>query len=529
MDHGVRPRTVQVAAGAFAVTLALVTPITAALVGSGPLYKDPGVVSALVGAPLLVGAWLWSQKNPQRAGQLLTIGMALTAWLFTYLIQGSGYLVGNYAYLAVIVVAAAFLVSVRFTVAITAANIGVVIVVWSTTGLGVTDLVLSLAYQVLFGVLLIGLARHLERARNNALSLAEQLGRSKEATESVLASSWDAIVVMEDGAIKGLNRQAEHWLDNWFGRTVDYGTPLGDVFGGMDALLHLVDEAHRLGDAMDEIKLTTPRGERIVMARAVTEGLGHQEALFMRDVTDERAKQAAERERLRQEMELHTLQKQQEWQRHFMNMASHELRTPLTPIRIQMEMLKGSKEPGIDVVDRNVRRLEALIDDIMEVVKLEQHDVPLDIQDVDLASVVARQLEHWLGVAEAKGLHVESSLPEGIWVQADEKRLGQIIDNMVCNAVKYTERGDVRIALERRPEGIVLTVADTGSGFDPADAERVFDPFVRLDHHLQQEGTGLGMSICRSFATAMHGEMQAASPGVGLGATFMLRLPAATP
>jgi len=127
------------------------------------------------------------------------------------------------------------------------------------------------------------------------------------------------------------------------------------------------------------------------------------------------------------------------------------------------------------------------------------------------------------------GVTLTADLPGPLTVHADRDRLAQILINLVDNAVKYTPSGgSVTISLEQAREGVALIVEDTGIGIDPADARRIFEPFVRLDEGRSRDtgGSGLGLAIARSIAVAHGGTLEVGSR-LGGGSRFTISLPAA--
>jgi signal transduction histidine kinase len=117
--------------------------------------------------------------------------------------------------------------------------------------------------------------------------------------------------------------------------------------------------------------------------------------------------------------------------------------------------------------------------------------------------------------------------PPPLTMVTDDAKVSQILRNLVSNALKYTERGEVRIAARRiEPAAVAFTVADTGIGIDPADQERIFEDFIQLEHRLQQNhhGTGLGLPLSRRLAQLLGGSLTVTSEP-GIGSTFTLTLP----
>jgi heavy metal sensor kinase len=214
--------------------------------------------------------------------------------------------------------------------------------------------------------------------------------------------------------------------------------------------------------------------------------------------------------------------------------AAHELRTPLTALRGGIEIaLRADRSPdeyrrvlasSIEEVDQLIRLAEDLL-------LLSRSTVGLSAarQPVDLESLCLEGLELGVRLAKGKSVNVSMGATAPALVQGDAGALRRALLNLVDNAVKYTPAGgSVVISLERRGESVALVVEDTGIGIDPADARRIFEPFVRLDAGRNRDtgGSGLGLAIARSIVLAHGGTLEVQS-GVAGGSRFTINLPAA--
>lgn len=224
----------------------------------------------------------------------------------------------------------------------------------------------------------------------------------------------------------------------------------------------------------------------------------------------------------------------------FISMASHELKSPLTVIRGYVELLgdslksKEAKNPGDDFsddkkflanIDGSVERLNGLIEDILNVSRLEQNRLPIDMGRVEVAPMVAAIAVQYEVLAKEKGLSLicEESIVSD--VDADPERMKQVLVNILSNAVKYTVKGEIRIRMKENRDGIHITVADTGLGMSAAAMEHLFAKFyrVRTDETARISGTGLGLWISREIARKMNGDLSAESIE-GVGSHFTLTL-----
>ncbi|GAB2861474.1 sensor histidine kinase [Nocardioides pacificus] len=218
----------------------------------------------------------------------------------------------------------------------------------------------------------------------------------------------------------------------------------------------------------------------------------------------------------------------------FIALVSHELRTPLTSIAGYVELLQERPDlPAdvagqLDVVDRNAQRLLRLIGDILQSAQLTSGRVlALTRRRCDLVQIVRDAVQAVVPAASDAGLSLAVDLPEELWLVADALRLGQLVDNLLTNAVKYTPAGgSVTVEVGLDGPRAELVVSDTGIGIAAADRDRLFIRFFRGLAAEQQaiQGVGLGLSIVRGIVEAHGGRIEVDSE-VGVGSTFRVRLP----
>jgi signal transduction histidine kinase len=220
----------------------------------------------------------------------------------------------------------------------------------------------------------------------------------------------------------------------------------------------------------------------------------------------------------------------------FLALLGHELRNPLAPILTALEVLKlrrgAQAEPWreLDVIERQVRHLHHLVDDMLDVSRITQGKLVLKKAVLELDPVLALAVELAGPMIEQRRhrLTVESS-PERVRLEADSARLAQAIGNLLGNAAKYTDEGG-SIALRARREGAqaVIEVSDDGAGLPPEMAGSIFDPFVQIDRTVEraQGGLGLGLALVKSVVELHGGSVEVESEGPGRGSLFRVRLPA---
>jgi signal transduction histidine kinase len=219
----------------------------------------------------------------------------------------------------------------------------------------------------------------------------------------------------------------------------------------------------------------------------------------------------------------------------FVANASHELKTPVAGIRLLADSIGQASDDGdlhiINALSERLKdesiRLQSLVGDLMDLSRLEDRDrVPTASTMCDLGAIVVTSVETHRARAEASGLllTLHDSLLPGTHVAISATDATLVCDNLVSNALAYTERGSVDISLTPDGDHVVLKVSDTGIGISYADQERVFERFYRVDMARSREsgGTGLGLSLVRHAVERAHGTVELASEP-GEGSTFTVR------
>ena len=219
----------------------------------------------------------------------------------------------------------------------------------------------------------------------------------------------------------------------------------------------------------------------------------------------------------------------------FLAMLAHELRNPLAPIRNAGEILSRTlpaESPGhamVAMVKRQVSQLTRLVDDLLDVSRITQGRVELQCRPLDLGSVVSQAIETAEPLFQARQHEVTIvSSYRALYVNGDMARLVQCVVNILTNAAKYTDTGGkIRVETSAEDTDAVITVADSGAGISADLLPRVFDLFVQGERTLDRSlgGLGIGLSVAKRLIEMHSGRLTAASPGLGQGATFEIRLP----
>jgi signal transduction histidine kinase/CheY-like chemotaxis protein len=222
----------------------------------------------------------------------------------------------------------------------------------------------------------------------------------------------------------------------------------------------------------------------------------------------------------------------------FLATLGHELRNPLGSISTALEVLSlqprdAAKERRmLDIVARQVRQLARLVDDLLDLSKIERGKISVRPQRLDLVPLVRETTESHRPELESAGLHFALELPsEPVWVDADSTRLAQVLSNLLGNAAKFTDAGgEVTVALEPRGTDVVVSVKDTGCGMAPEELAQVFEPFAQSQAASSRlaGGLGLGLTIARSLVEVHGGTIEAVSDGPGKGTELSFTLPRRT-
>jgi len=233
------------------------------------------------------------------------------------------------------------------------------------------------------------------------------------------------------------------------------------------------------------------------------------------------------------------LQKLDQLKSEFVSTVSHELRTPLTIIKGALtQIVEGLYGPVSDeqkekllMALRGTELLKRIINDLLDIAKLEEKKVTLNRRRMDLAQLVRDTADTFRKLAQDKGLKLEISTPSApVEVEADRDRITQVLTNLIGNAVKFTEKGSIQINITQEAGQTVCRVKDTGRGIAKEDLPKVFDKFQQFGKSFSsgQEGTGLGLSICKGIIELHKGDIWVNS-ALGEGTEFTFSLPQKIP
>ncbi len=342
-----------------------------------------------------------------------------------------------------------------------------------------------------------------------------ELERIRVRLEATLANLSDGVIITDERGHVVLANQAA--LSMVGARGVAVGEPVVEVARDHE-LTDMVNQALATDTAKERI-VHHSRSGRVLQAaarrlNAADDRIG---LIVLRDITEIRRLESVRRD--------------------FVANVSHELRTPLTSIRVLVETLESGAlhDPSVSTdflarIVSEVDRLALLVDELLDLARLESGRIRLSLEWVNAESAVQRVLERMAPQTERARLMVDFSIsPETPEFLADWGRIDQVLLNLVHNAVKFTPAGGaIAIMVSSSVDLVQFHVRDTGVGVSPEDMPRLFERFYKADRARRSQGTGLGLAIAKHIVQA-HGGTIWAEPNPGGGTSFMFTLPLAGP
>ncbi len=223
----------------------------------------------------------------------------------------------------------------------------------------------------------------------------------------------------------------------------------------------------------------------------------------------------------------------------FTAMMVHELRAPLTAVRWSSESL-GKVATGAAAVDTAKvaetaatigtasKNMLELVNDLLDVAKIEAGKFDLNIQEYDIIAIIKEQIQTFKALAESKHLELKSTVPDKFMIKCDRVRIGQVVENLLSNSIKYTDSGEVMVTFntDQQKKLAIVAIKDSGLGVAREDLSMLFSKFHQLKHvDNARKGTGLGLVVTKGIVEAHGGQIWAESPGENMGSTFYFSLP----
>lgn len=364
------------------------------------------------------------------------------------------------------------------------------------------------------------IARHGSQAVSRLLEIIEnEKGRLVQAVESL---SDGLLMVDNDFKVVLINKRLCSILN------VTHKSTLLDIvhsLSGQIDLRTMIETAGSFGD--DKVKLSEISVKEKVLQVYATKVVDQRGlnpagiAVTFHDITD-----AKSLERLRSD---------------FTAVMVHELRAPLTTIKSTVELINEDPtlmtpdelKNHLEVVESTAQSMLELVNDLLDVAKLEAGKFEVVCERADLATDLNERIEAFRPVVEAKNLKISASIDDDLEGYYDRVRIKQVINNLLSNAIKYTKSGEITVkAVEERvnsqPVDILVSISDTGIGIDSDEAEKLFSRFVQLQsgHNMAGEkSSGLGLFIAKGIIETIGGKIWVESAGAGLGSTFYFTIP----
>src|SRR5512140_3737844 len=367
---------------------------------------------------------------------------------------------------------------------------------------------LSRRVQVRTGDELEDMANAMNRMASHLTDTIGQLDAGKARLETLLANLDDGVIVIAaDRSVRMMNREAGKIFDA--SETMGAGRPYPEAIRHPQALSFIDGWIKGVDPKPRDVSIVTREGNRTVRCSGTTVRYSGESGadilLTLRDVTEERRLSQVKGD--------------------FVSNASHELRTPLTNIRGYLEAIQDAIREGsapessfVDVALGNTRRMEWVIDDLLELSRAESGAVPLEKEETSLVSFLSRVADPHRLEAGRMGKILDVTASEGS-VLADPGKLALARSNLVDNALKYGKAGG-RVTLSGRVEGgsCLLEVSDDGPGIPPEHLPRIFERFYRVDKGRSREigGTGLGLSLAKQIVES-HGGILRVESRIGVG------------
>lgn len=221
-------------------------------------------------------------------------------------------------------------------------------------------------------------------------------------------------------------------------------------------------------------------------------------------------------------------------QQNFLSAVTHELKTPLASLKLYLDSLQSTKIPPekkekiIPRMAEDIERLERLVEDILEAGRFDRSGYHLEKAPFDFSALLAARLDHLASLPSKVPIRITREIPESVTLVGNASAMGRALDTILENSLKYHDDTSVQVTatLEQRGGDLVLGITDCGIGFEPKEANAIFERFYRVGDEMTRTrpGTGLGLYLCREIIRAHGGRVTAHSDGPGQGATFTITL-----
>ena len=356
------------------------------------------------------------------------------------------------------------------------------------------------------------LASALNRMTDTLKGNIQTISGERNKLSAVLATMADGVMVVEEGGEVVMANPAAVALFNVRNGPIE-GRTLAEAVRD-HTVLNIVSRCFSMGHPqVGEVELLRPRKVLSVAATPLAGKISSEALLTVHDLT-----------RLRQA---------ENSQKEFVSNVSHELRNPLASVKAMVETLEAGaveeKEIAQDFLNRinqDIDRMNQLVEDLLELSRLESGQLTLRLARVDLAALVKEIRASFEGAAKEQNIALEDDVPDGLpEIRADYDRLRQVLINLVENGLRFTQPGGtLTLVLARRGDSLEFQVRDTGVGIAAEHLPHIFERFYKVERSRRDRGTGLGLAIVQQIIEA-HGGQVAGESREGLGSTFSFTVP----
>lgn len=515
-----------------------------------PLLNSPGTTGVEPGLALttlfvLVGGlliYLVSRTRHYEAGSWLMI-FGTMAWVSVgvFAAEGTPWASSAPIYLALTVVLSTVLLPLVATLFIVAVNLGLLLAFFQLLPwFGVMELSNAMMFLAIASTVLVvtALVRFFDmrQIENQAADILE----SEERYRSLFEASFEGLALHDNGKIMEVNQALAGM----------FRTEPADLVGRSITDLVVQEAREFVSRTASNVAHETKEAEAIRLdggrfqVEFISKPYVHQGKLVqvtaIRDITERKEMEKA-REKTRELSVMNQrLLEVDRMRTQILNVASHELNTPITPLRMQVHLLKtkGLGElnerqlNAVEILDRNLVRLSMLVKDILDVSKIEAGRLRLRRRPTELISSVADTVDTFAEVAQERSIALNNDVGGEAWANADADRIGQVLSNLITNALKFTPAGgDVVVSSETNEEQVRIWVQDSGVGLTPQQAARLFRPFEQAHDVMNSKegGSGLGLYISKGIVETHGGEIGIDCDGPGKGVTVWFTLPLVDP